>query len=176
MDILLTDIIFLICSVLAIIFSLLVVISRNPIYSSLFLVGSFIPIAVIYILMYAPFIAAIQIIVYAGAIMVLFTFVIMMVYIDRENIKIDKSKGFRILSIFFVVGFLLTFLLSNIISDKSYNPNPDEDFGSTKAIGKLIFGLPDNTLESTQVISFELTSILIMVAIIGALVLAKKRT
>jgi len=190
------DIIFLICAIFAVIFSVLVVLMKNPIYSSLFLVGSFLPIATIYILMYAPFVAVIQILVYAGAILVLFTFVIMMIDLKEKEFKIDKSNIYRFLA-FGVVSIFLIIMLSYVgfktfpdnkiqvshakISD--YLDKKGKTFGSTKAVGELIFGKPDKnpieankkTMSSMQIVSFELASILIIVALVGALVLGKSR-
>ena len=184
---LVTDIIFVICAGSAVILSLMVVTLRNPIYCSLALVASFIPIAAIYVLFNAPFIAAIQILVYAGAIMVLFTFVIMMIDLSKAEYTISKHKVFQLVSLF-VVGLLVAFLpglVKKMLPEQILAPKVAEiaEFGATKSIGKLIFGLPDkdpvkadlNTLNSMQIVSFELSSILIIVAIIGALVLGRAR-
>ena len=232
---LVTDIMFVLCAVTTVACAFLVVYLKNPIYCSIFLVASFIPLAAIYLLLYAPFIAAIQIMVYAGAIMVLFTFVIMMIGIGNEEYKVGKGKGFQFVSVIVVLGMFVVMIplvqlvlpkqvkepanlkISSVeglkmVSSKELIKEIDsglkkhgsvsaiekqdkklfdkimksgeEYFGSTKAIGVMIFGQPDidnpekakeNTINSMQIISFELASILIMVAIVGAVVLASRR-
>lgn len=202
------DLIFLFCGVSAIVLSILVIFLKNPIYGSLSLVGSFLPVAGIYILLQAPFVAAIQILVYGGAIMVLFTFVIMMIDLKDEDLKIQKKPSYRFLSLLVVLvfwGFSMVFLqkaenqsenlrtnelvtIENSASKEAseelnYSRPEIADFGSVKSIGRLIFGEPDpknpekanqNTLESPALVSFELSSILILVAIVGALILTKE--
>ncbi|GMT49320.1 MAG: NADH dehydrogenase subunit J [bacterium] len=192
-----TDILFLLCSIGAIVLSISVVVTKNPIYSSISLVLSFVPIAIIYILFHAPFVAMIQILVYAGAIMVLFTFVIMMIDLRERDYTIHKSKIYKFLSFIIMGGFLvmLPYMVIQFLPETIYEPKESivlshfkskkeaGDFGSTKRIGELIFGQPNdnpdeankNTLESMQIISFELASILIMVAIVGAMILARTR-
>ena len=207
-----TDLIFLVCAIATVILSILVISLKNPIYGSLSLVGSFLPVAVIYILLHAPFVAAIQILVYGGAIMVLFTFVIMMIDLKDQDLKIQKNPLYRLLSLVVVLVFWavsMAFLqkTQNLRQTQDFrtldtqtitskNSSPQEtphfqldspvdstDFGSVKSIGRLIFGEPDpdnpkkanqNTLQSPALVSFELSSILILVAIVGALVLTKE--
>ncbi|HEO64740.1 MAG TPA: hypothetical protein ENI73_02620 [Spirochaetes bacterium] len=194
----LTDVLFLLFSVTAIVFSLLVVVMKNPIHSSISLVLSFLPIAAIYVLFHAPFVAVIQILVYAGAIMVLFTFVIMMVDLSEKEYTLHKGKIYKLLSFLIMGGFLLMvpYMVTRFLPETISEPKESvvlshftskkeaHEFGSTKNIGKLIFGKPvindpvqanDNTLKSMQIVSFELASILIMVAIVGAMILARTR-
>ncbi len=194
---LVTDVLFLLCSVGAIVLSVFVVVAKNPIYSSISLVLSFVPIAIIYILFHAPFVAVIQILVYAGAIMVLFTFVIMMIDLQEKDYTIHKSKIYKFLSFIIMGGFLvmLPYMVIQFLPETISEPKESivlnhfkskkeaDEFGSTKKIGELIFGQPHsdpdeankNTLESMQIISFELASILIIVAIVGAMILARTR-
>ncbi len=169
------DIIFLILAVLSIGLSLVVVLMRNPILSSIALVVSLLSVAAIYVLMYAPFVAAVQVFIYAGAILVLFTFVVLMIHIEKEKLRIDRVASVRVIAFLVVIGFLLVSLFSKLSFKEGAKPNPPEDFGSVKSIGNLIFGLPDKGLDNLQIISFELTSILIIVAIVGVLILEKKR-
>lgn len=163
------DIAFLICSVLAVLLALLMVLQKNPIYSALFLVATFFPLALIFLLLWAPFVAVIQILVYAGAIMVLFVFVIMMINLEKHELEVEKDKLFKIVSAVLAVLFVSAgFYWITKSVDRGTVPGvaiPDE-FGSTHAIGRLIF--------DQYLIQFELVSVLILVALIGAVFLAKK--
>ncbi len=166
------DILFLVNSMLAVTLAVLMVIQKNPIYSALCLIGVFFPLAFIFLLLWAPFVAVIQILVYAGAIMVLFVFVIMMINLEHHELEVEKHRIFQI-----IVGAgsgLLTLTCVYIIS-KTVGQLPAErpdalirpDFGSTHSIGRLIF--------EKYMVQFELVAVLILVALIGAVFLGKKK-
>ncbi len=164
------DGLFLINSLLAVTLAILMIVQKNPIYSALCLIGIFFPLAVIFLLLWAPFIAIIQILVYAGAIMVLFVFVIMMIHLEKRELEIEKGKYFKIGSAFLAVVFIGTAIFSALKATtfgKAPEGTIEEGFGSTAAIGRLIF--------DKYLIQFELVSVLILVALIGAVYLAKKR-
>ncbi len=162
----LESILFLLLAVGAVLTALLVVTSPSPIGSALYLVGTMFCLAGLYVLLAAPFLAAIQMIVYAGAIIVLLLFVIMLLNLRR----IDEvlSKGWRIAGLF-VAGLTLFALFMAIVRGSSVLPEmpsiPDE-FGKVKELGKILF--------SKYLYAFEATSVLLLAAMIGAVALVRK--
>jgi NADH-quinone oxidoreductase subunit J len=155
---------------IALLAAIQVVAQRKVMYSALSLILCLCAVAALYLLLEAPFIAAVQVIVYAGAIMVLFVFVIMLLDpFSNESLR-DKKKYLRYISA--LLGVLaLVFFLSIL---KAYHPervlrNPEAIGGSASMnqLGQMLF--------SDYLLPFEATSILILVAIIGVVVLAKRR-
>jgi len=159
-------ILFYILGAVAILAALNVVLQRRPVYSALSLIVVLCAIAVEYLLLNAEFIAVIQVIVYAGAIMVLFVLVIMLLNADFE-IPSSRSK----MAHWVGVPLLALLLIEMLVAIARYAPatNAAKQMvqGGPVAIGGLLF--------SNHVLPFELTSILILVAILGAVVLAKKQ-
>jgi NADH-quinone oxidoreductase subunit J len=143
-----------------------VVAQRTPVYSALSLIVVLCSLAVVYLLLGAQFIAVIQVIVYAGAIMVLFVFVIMLLNAGREAPS-QRSRMARWLGAPLVIAFMAEVLLAvwQRFPVASARPAASLDAGPA-AIGHLLF--------RSYVLPFEVTSILILVAILGAVVLAKK--
>ena len=149
-----------------------VVAQRRVFYSALSLIICLSAIAGIYMLLDAPFIAAIQIIVYAGAIMVMFLFVIMLLDPFSSSALQDKKKSLGFIGVF--LGTAALVLLYSVL--KSYNlaqvpRNPELSPGGINALRIL-----GSTLFREYLLPFEVTSVLILVAIIGAVVLAKRRS
>jgi NADH-quinone oxidoreductase subunit J len=147
-----------------------VIFHRNPVHCALLLVGVLLSLSGLFVLLHAPFIAALQVIVYAGAIMVLFLFVVMLLNVKGESplLTPGAAKGFGIL--FALVIFLE--LLSTVLpvsSDSPRLPEPvlPEGFGSPAAIGRILY--------TVWLFPFEITSILLLVAVVGAVVLAKRK-
>ncbi len=142
--------------------------ARQPIHSALSLIGVMGALAALYMLLGAEFIAAVQVIVYAGAIMVLFVFVIMLLNAGEE-VRTSRSTVARYLGIPLIV--LLMFQLTLLLL-RQYPSAPAAKFGafvgSTKEIAVLLF--------YQYVLPFEATSVLILVAIMGAVVLAGRST
>ena len=162
-------ILFLILAVVAIATALGMLISRNAVYSALFLVLNFATVAVFYVLLGAPFIALTQVTVYAGAIMVLFLFVIMLLGTDelpeRKVLTWQKPMAVILALVLMVEGIYLIFVqksASGLISNA-----PSADFGSPQAIGDMLF--------NQYLLPFEATSILLLVAMVGAIVLTGKK-
>ena len=158
----------------AVVASLLVIAQRNPIYSVLFLIVSFGALSGLYVLLEAPFVAMIQIIVYAGAIMVLFLFVVMLLNAPHEDTEEDLERGVRLpssgrvrtfgaLLAIALVGELIWVLLG---SRRTATAFPDEAVSSVSAIGRSLF--------TDYAFPFEVTSVLILVALVGAVVLARR--
>lgn len=161
--------IFIACAVVAVASSLMVIIQKNPISSVMYLVTSFIAQAILFITLSAAFIAMLQIIVYAGAIMVLFLFVIMLLNLRREDFGKDIKLRFKPLAIAFAIVLLIETI---VVITASTSPVQKavalpEMFGSVQEVGKELF--------TKYLYPFELTSVLLIVAVLGAVVMAKKR-
>ena len=161
--------IFILCAFVAVASAIMVIIQRNPIASVMYLVTSFVAQAVLFIQLRAAFVAILQIIVYAGAIMVLFLFVIMLLNLRREDFGKDVKLRFRPLAIAFAAVLLVETIVvinASLISARPGVSLP-ETFGSVKEVGRELF--------TTYLYPFELTSVLLIVAILGAVVMAKKK-
>jgi NADH-quinone oxidoreductase subunit J len=146
-----------------------VVLSRNPVYAAMNLVGTFFFLAGIYILLAAHLIAFMQVLVYAGAVMVLFLFVIMLLSTGEEHLEPERHRLMQYVGVLGAVG-LLAVLAAAIarIGDASMSVLPDpEKFGTVKAVGTVLF--------TEYLLPFEVTSLLLLVAIVGAVVVAKER-
>ena len=165
--------IFIVMGLMAIVCAICVVFQKNPIYSAIFLIQTMVALAVLYVMLHAQFIAAIQIMVYAGAIMVLFIFVIMLLNLskrDEEDVK-DKlilQKGTAIFLGLVLFGVIGVVTLKSVLhgTKGEYTPENINAIGNTQLVGKLLF--------TDYVFPFEIASILLFAAIIGAIVLAKK--
>lgn len=158
--------------------ALLMIVQRNPIYSALFLILTFFTEAGLFILLNAPFIAAVQVLVNAGAVMVLFLFVIMLLDLRRERIIwVPRDRTQRILGIALALAFLveMAFALNALVSTPPHPFPPPQGgrvregvtIGNTQLVGKLLF--------TDFLFPFEVTSVILLIAIIGAMVLAKSR-
>ncbi len=151
--------------------SLLVVTRRNPVHSVLWMLVLFIHMAALYLFLNAEFLAAIQMIVYAGAILVLFLFVIMMINLRKdETVKRYQSQWPVALGIGIVLAAFLVSILRKIEvlpSLGKYSIEAIKSEGSMMTIGKILY--------TEYLLPFEIASIVLLVAIIGAVVLAKKR-
>ena len=179
------SILFNIFAVLAVLSALLVVVnplSRNPVTSAMFLVTTMISISGLFVLLNAYFLAAVQILVYAGAVMVLFLFVIMLL-----DIQETARRKLRIVSLvmgFVAVGALFGVYKSSVeatyekaghetqaLGQAAEEAEEDSEVvvGSTKALGRGLF-----SHEGGFILPFEIVSILLLVAMIGAILLSKK--
>ena len=141
--------------------------SKNAVYSALFLILNFGVVAVFYLILGAPFIAMAQVTVYAGAIMVLFLFVIMLLGADQlaKGDRLVWQKYFAwMLVLFFIFAGTYQLVLRGV-TDVSVEPFPG-DFGTPFAIGEILF--------RTYLLPFEITSVLLLVAMVGAIVLTKE--
>ncbi len=162
------DYLFYIFAGVAVAGALTVILQRRPIYSALALIVVMASLAVIYLLLGAEFMAAIQVIVYAGAIMVVFVFVIMLLNAGREEASrkslLTRSLGLPVLGIFIV---LMILVLVTEFPDSKLSLSGSFP-GSAHSIGRLLF--------RDYVLPFEITSLLILIAILGAIVLARRET
>lgn len=154
--------------------AVMVVAGRNPITSAMFLVGQLFMLACVYAMLGADFVAAIQIIVYAGAIMVLFIFVIMLLNLHPDQIKGPNLPAVEIVMLLLtVVSFsVISLLLVSETATSARGPFSQEAIaqagGNTYVVGMQLF--------STYLWPFELASILILLAIVASIVIAKKHS
>ena len=146
---------------------------RNAVHAALFLVVNFFTIAVFYLVLGASFLFAVQIIVYAGAIMVLFLFVIMLLGVDREESLLERLRGQRVLAIALGVGIAVELIVA-IRAGIGFSTKAPADFdavvnrgGNAEAIARVLF--------REYFFPFEVTSVLLIVAAIAVVVLASRR-
>jgi NADH-quinone oxidoreductase subunit J len=146
----------------------MMVVHRNAVYSALFLILTLFALAGHFVLLNAPFIAAVHIIVYAGAIMVLFLFVVMLLDLKAD----DRKSGSRSMAKIFggVVTGILVLELGIMIKNGAESlpaASTSMQIGSTKAVGQLMF--------TQYLFPFEVASVLLLSAIIGSVILAKRK-
>jgi NADH-quinone oxidoreductase subunit J len=146
-----------------------VVFAKSPVYAAMNLVAAFFFMAGIYVLLTAHLIAFMQILVYAGAVMVLFLFVIMLLSLGDEHLGREKRRAMQYVGTLGAAG-LFAVLASAIarVSDTAIGqPDAPEKFGTVKAVGRVLF--------TDFLLPFEVTSLLLLVAIVGAVVVAKEK-
>jgi NADH-quinone oxidoreductase subunit J len=161
-----SPVVFLIIAAIAVAAALGLVLKRNPIHGALFLVVNLGSVAVLYLTLGAEFLAAAQVIVYAGAIMVLFVFAIMVLIPGKEETGPDPRRPWRILAL--PAGALLFAQLIVIVGAVRRSAAPATTVtGSVEAIGRLMF--------TDYLFPFELTSVLLLAAMVGVLLLARRR-
>ncbi|MBS4028902.1 MAG: NADH-quinone oxidoreductase subunit J [Ignavibacteriales bacterium] len=154
---------------IAIASAVLVVTRKHALYSALFMIVNMCSLAVLYLMLQAQFIAIIQILVYAGAIMVLFLFVIMLLNLGEENSPKPKILSMKTFGYALCVVLLAQFVFafSKITSDTTQLSPNAAHMGTVEYIGKVLF--------TEYLFPFEAVSFLLLAAIIGAVVLAKKK-
>ncbi|HQW42753.1 MAG: NADH-quinone oxidoreductase subunit J [Chitinophagaceae bacterium] len=162
-----TQILFWFLSVVAIFSALMVITSKNPVYSVLWLIATFFAISGHYILLNAQFLAIVNIIVYAGAIMVLFLFVIMLMNLNKET-EPQKNRWLKMAGA--VAGGCLLLVLVAALKDTDIKQQQalvnEGNIGLIKNLGKELF--------TKYVVPFEISSILFLSAMVGAVVIGKK--
>jgi NADH-quinone oxidoreductase subunit J len=141
---------------------------RNPLYSAISLIGVFISLACLYVTLAAPFIAAVQVIVYAGAIMVLVVFVIMLLNVEEEERQPVRLRTLVPIAVALAaVFFAETAFIIFFVQTSPATPGGDvSDVGLTSSIGSGLF--------TTYLLPFEITSILLLMAVVGAMTLARR--
>ncbi len=170
-------IVFYLSAIVAVVCSAVIVTRKNPVYSAVFMVLFFIAWALNFLILRAPFLAVIQVLVYGGAIMVLYLFVIMLLNLKPEEIKEEVTTQRKVLSAIASVGLFILLAWAIRTSPKvndapilsnSFLPDTPAvtEAGSLEAIAMELF--------EEHGLAFELTSILILIAIIGAIYLTKK--
>jgi NADH-quinone oxidoreductase subunit J len=155
---------------LAIAAALGVIILRSAVYSALSLAVVFISLAALYVLLSAPFIAAAQVMIYAGAILILFVFVIMMLSpgVDQGPGALKRQRPLALVFGLALLAELVAVLALAVLPSMRgpFTPEKIAEIGSTQAVGMLLF--------TDFLLPFEITSLLLLVAIVGVIVLAKK--
>ena len=147
-----------------------VILRRNPIYGALSLVGTFFFLAGIYVLLGAHLIAILQVMVYAGAVMVLFVFVIMLLNLKEEELgesRITAWKAIGVLAVLVAVGIIAWKALGPAYPGAPQFDNAlrAQGFGTVKEVGRVLY--------LASVLPFEITSLLLTVAVVAAVVVAK---
>ena len=148
--------------------ALAVVAQRNPLYCAISLIGVFISLACLYVMLAAPFIAAVQVIVYAGAIMVLVVFVIMLLNVEQQDRGRPRLK-FLVPTAVALAAILIAEVAFILVSVQEFRVNPtaaESNVGLTHSIGSALF--------TRYLLPFEITSILLLMAIVGAMTLARR--
>ncbi len=146
-----------------------VIVSKSPVYAAMNLVAAFFFMAGLYVLLTAHLIAFMQILVYAGAVMVLFLFVIMLLSLGDEHLEKERTRAMHLVGVLGAVG--LAAVLGSAIAQAGElagdRARVDGAFGTVKAVGNVLF--------TEFLLPFEATSLLLLVAIVGAVVVAKER-
>jgi len=157
---------FFLIAFLAIASAVGMVLRRNPIHGALLLVMNLGCVAVLYLMLGAEFLAAAQVIIYAGAIMVLFVFAIMVLIPGKEETGPDPLRPWRLLAP--LLGGLLLLEIALILQSNLLSaPGARRPPGSVKAVGRLLF--------TEYLFPFEVTSVVLLAALVGVLALAKRR-
>lgn len=142
---------------------------RNAVSAVMCLVGTILSLAALYALLFAHFLAAIQVLVYAGAIMVLFVFVIMIINKEEDApwaLRGLAGKVLALVSLMYLLSRLAVVLWSvRLVPETAWRPGELESFGTTRALGRELF--------STYLLPFEAVSLALLVAVVGALVLVR---
>ena len=165
--------IFYIFAALSVFGALGVLFLKNPIHCALSLVGTFFCLGSIYVMLNAEFVAVIQVLIYAGAIMVLFLFVLMLLSSSDTEMSTNKwtvgkiMAGLLSLGIFVQIAYLFTGNELKLGTKGEYPIEVVEEIGSIALIGRLLF--------TDYILSFEIIVILLLVAVIGAVVIAKRK-
>jgi NADH-quinone oxidoreductase subunit J len=162
----LSSLLFVVFAGLAIGCAIAMVAQRNPLYSAISLIGVLLSLACIYVTLAAPFIAAVQVIVYAGAIMVLVVFVIMLLNVEAEETRRTRL-AFLVPAAIGLSAILIAetaFILYSVQASPNTPVNNTSNIGLTSSIGAALF--------TTYLLPFEVTSVLLLMAIVGAMSLA----
>lgn len=165
----LTQILFWILSSVAVLSAVMVLVSKNPVHSILWLIGVFFAISGHYILLNAQFLAIVNLIVYAGAIMVLFLFVVMMMNLNKES---DPQKNIWMKLAGVLGGGWLFCILTYLVATQAKEIEGKQaltgigNIGMMKTLGKVLF--------TDYVVPFEISSVLFLSAMVGAVVIGKK--
>jgi NADH-quinone oxidoreductase subunit J len=159
---------FWILAPIAAVAAILMVLARNAVHAALFLAAVMLSLAGLYALQDAPFLAAVQVIVYTGAILMLFLFVLMLVGVDSSDSLVETLRGQRVAALVLGVGFvgLLLGTLASAVGDHNAGLEQANADGNVVGIARLLF--------TKYVFAFELTSALLITAALGAMVLAHK--
>jgi len=163
-------VVFGLCGLVAIVASLMMVTRRDPIHSALWLIAAFFSLAVIYLTLHAQFIAVAQVMVYAGAIMMLIIFVIMLIQLEIVSTRRGRVTGGKIIGAFITVILFLEIgavLFSFPGGAPKASAQGATQMGSVASVGTALYG--------KYLFPFEIASVLLLVGLVGAVVLARRR-
>ena len=164
-------VIFVILAAIAVSCSVMVISQKSAVSSALFLIATMVSLAILFLLLNSPFLAVIQVIVYAGAIMVLFLFVIMLLNLRKDEFGPEKRRAQRFFGILFVFLFLIG--IATVIQLGVIGTESSGDMGEVtvpagiQPLAHMLF--------TKYLFPFELASVLLLVAIVGAIVMAKRK-
>jgi len=162
--------IFVLLAVGAVASAIMMVVQRNPLMSALCLIANFFCLAALYLLLHAQLLAVLEIVVYAGAIMVLVVFVIMLLNLGAENRLAERLNIQTMLGVALVAGLLLELLYvllgSGTVQGPAVATEGTAGIGTVESMGTALFG--------QFLLPFEITSLLLLAAVVGAVILAKK--
>ncbi len=163
---------FWIFSISAVVLSIVFVTRRNPVHAALILVVDFVVLACLYVLLSSQFIAMAQIMVYAGAIMMFFIYIIMHIGLEAKKVEPWELPAFKVVGFIFAILIFFEFLFVSVKGEMfglvgGMTPEKIERVGSIQAVAYLLY--------TKYVLAFEVISILLLAGIVAAVILAKKR-
>jgi len=158
-------VLFILFGAIAVCGAIMVVTRKSPMASALYLILTLFAVAALFVLRQAHFLAAVQVIVYAGAVVVLFVFVIMLINVPEDRLPVERATTLRVLGIL-AAGF---FILESAVLARRYTipKGPSAEVGTVEAVGRALF--------TDYLLAFEITSVLLLAAVIGAIALAKRK-
>jgi len=153
---------------LAVLLGLVVIAVRNPVNAAVALIGNLFCVAGLFVLLQAHFLAALQVLLYAGAILVLFLFVIMLLNLKNEELGRARWAYGKVIALV-LLGWGALLILEQLLprDGASAFPGVSAEYGTLESVGRLIFG--------PYLLPFEVTSVLLLAAILGAVAIAKKK-
>ena len=158
-------VLFILFGAIAVCGAIMVVTRKHPMASALYLILTLFAVAALFVLRQAHFLAAVQVIVYAGAVVVLFVFVIMLINVPSVRLPVERATTMRVLGVL-AAGF---FILESAVLARRYSmpTGPATEVGTVEAVGRALF--------TDYLLAFEVTSVLLLAAVIGAIALAKRK-
>ncbi len=158
-------VLFILFGAIAVCGAIMVVTRKHPMASALYLILTLFAVAALFVLRQAHFLAAVQVIVYAGAVVVLFVFVIMLINVPSVRLPVERATTMRVLGVL-AAGFLI--LESAVLTRRFSMPKgPAAEVGTVETVGRALF--------TDYLLAFEITSVLLLAAVIGAIALAKRK-
>ena len=158
-------VLFILFGAIAVCGAIMVVTRKHPMASALYLILTLFAVAALFVLRQAHFLAAVQVIVYAGAVVVLFVFVIMLINVPEDRMPVERATTTRVLGVL-AAGFFI--LESAVVARRFSMPiGPAAEVGTVEAVGRALF--------TDYLLAFEITSVLLLAAVIGAIALAKRK-
>ena len=165
--------VFAVCAVIVLAGAFGVILLRNPVHAALSLVMTLFGVAVLFVAQEAHFLAAVQVIVYAGAIVVLFLFVIMLLGVDREEaVEVEQLKGQRPVAV--GLGVLVLALIVLLARFDHWATGARAARGAANAAGAENVELLGRSIFTDFLLPFEVTAVLLVIAVVGAVVLARR--